>query len=177
MSIYIFGYGSLINMKENANQIKNPLKRKIVPVTVHGLKRQFNVSSQGGEYKVLGVKDTKDTKVKCNGILIKLRSAEEMAKLLDREKNYQPKWLDHKRLSFDYKKQLALNADDQIICFYPKAKYTLTKKAAEQLPIRPNYLNICLEGAAEISDIFLQDFAEMTEGLVFTPSHIYQHSK
>jgi hypothetical protein len=154
-------------MKENANEIKNPLKRKVVPVIVSGLKRQFNVSSHDGKYKVLGVKDTKDTKIKCNGILIKLRSAEEMARLLNREKNYQPKWLDHKRISFDYKKQLPLNPADQIICFYPKAKYTLTKKAAEHLPIRPNYLNICLEGAGEISDKFLQDFAEMTEGLVF----------
>jgi hypothetical protein len=157
MSIYVFGYGSLINMTENIREIS---KRKVVPVTVSGLKRSFNVSSIGGKYKVLGVKDIKNTKVKCNGILIKLRTAEEMAKLLEREKNYEPKWLDHKRISFDYKKHVALNPADQIICFYPKAKYTLTKKAAEQLPIRPNYLNICLEGASNLGEDFLQDFAD-----------------
>jgi hypothetical protein len=167
MSIYIFAYGSLINMKENTREIKT---RKVVPVMVTGLKRQFNVSSTGGKYKVLGVKETKNTKIKCNGILIKLRSAEEMAKLLEREKNYQPKWLDHKRISFDYKKHLDLKPDDQIICFYPQARYTLTKKAAEELPIRPKYLNICLEGARELGDKFLQDFAETTEGLVFKTS-------
>ena len=164
MSTYIFGYGSLINMQENANEINNPLKRKIWPVMVDGLKRSFNVSSTGGKYKVLGIKEVK--KNKCNGILIKLRTAEELAKLIEREKNYSTKWLDHKRISFPYKKQLTLNPDDQVIYFYPKAKYTLTKKAAEQLAIRPNYLTVCLEGAVDIGEDFLQDFAETTEGLV-----------
>jgi gamma-glutamylcyclotransferase (GGCT)/AIG2-like uncharacterized protein YtfP len=163
MSTYIFGYGSLINMKENTREIS---KRQIWPVMVDGLKRSFNVSSIGGKYKVLGIKEVKG-KSKSNGVLIKLRTAEELAKLIDREKNYSTKWLDHKRISFPYKKQLTLNPDDQVIYFYPKAKYTLTKKAAEQLAIRPNYLTICLEGAVVLGEDFLQDFAETTEGLVF----------
>ena len=166
MSTYIFGYGSLINMQENTNEISNPLKRKVWPVMVDGLKRSFNVSSTGGKYKVLGIKEVKG-KGKCNGILIKLRTAEELAKLIEREKNYSTKWLNHKRISFPYKKQLTLNPDDQVIYFYPQAKYTLTKKAAEQLAIRPNYLTVCLEGAVDLGEDFLQDFAETTEGLVF----------
>ena len=135
---------------------------------IDGLKRSFNVSSTGGKYKVLGVKEIKGkNKNKCNGVLIKINTAEELAKLMTREKNYEPRWLDHKRLSFPYKKSVDLKPADQIIYFYPQAKYTLTKKAAEQVPIRPNYLNICLKGATALGDDFLQDFAETTEGLVF----------
>ena len=172
MSIYVFGYGSLINMKENKAELNLNIKHKVVPVAVSGLKRSFNVSSQGGKYKLLGIKETKNSAIKCNGILIQIRNTEELAKIMEREKNYKPKWLDHKRISFPYNKQLALKPSDQIIYFYPKAKYTLTKKAAEDLSIRPNYLSICLEGATNLGEDFLKDFAETTEGLVFTPSRI-----
>lgn len=155
MSIYVFGYGSLINVKtcKELYQIKN---RIICPVTVSGMKRSFCVSSNGGKYKVLGVRESK--KNDCNGLLIKMNSAEELANLFKREKNYIAKPLDQVRILFNYKKQLTLTAADQIICFYPLKKYLLTKKNAETIKIKPNYLNTCLEGASEQGEDFLQDF-------------------
>lgn len=159
MSIYIFGYGSLINMKEN-KELKFIKRRIICPVMVNGLKRAFNVSSSN--YKVLGVKDTKDIQKKCNGILIKIDNAEEFAKILQREANYTPKELDLSRISFPYKKKITLHSDDKVLCFYPKSKFTLTQKNSKELDIRPEYLNICLTGASNFGKEFLQDFISTT---------------
>ena len=165
MSIYVFGYGSLINMPENKElSVKN--KRKICPVMVSGLKRSFNVitsSNTSAKYKVLGVKNSSDTKKRCNGILIEITDSEELAKLINREKNYTPKQLASKRISFPYKKHLSLTKADQIICFYPQAKYTLKKKEAAELKIRPKYLQICLAGARDFGEEFLHDFNETTD--------------
>ena len=159
MSIYVFAYGSLINMRDNKELfLKN--KRKICPVMVSGLKRSFNVSSSGGKYKVLGVKNSTDKNKQCNGILIEIDDSEELAKLIKREKNYTAKQLASERLSFPYKKHLSLTKADQIICFYPKAKYILKKKEASELKIRPKYLQICLAGARDFGEDFLHDFTE-----------------
>jgi len=159
MSIYVFGYGSLINMRENKElSVKN--KQKICPVMVSGLKRSFNVSSTGGKYKVLGVKNNSDTKKQCNGILIEITDSEELAKLIKREKNYTPRQLALERISFPYIKHLSLTKADQIICFYPQAKYTLKKKEASELKIKPKYLQICLAGARDFGEDFLHDFTE-----------------
>jgi hypothetical protein len=159
MSIYIFGYGSLINMKEN-RELNSKKRRIICPVMVDGLKRAFNVSSS--KYKVLGVKDTKNPNNQCNGILIKIDYAEELAKLLQREVNYTSKELDLARITFPYNKKLSFQPGDKVLCFYPKAKFTLTQKTSNQLNIRPNYLNICLNGAANFGKDFLQDFLDTT---------------
>ena len=159
MSIYVFGYGSLINMRDNKLLfLKN--KRKICPIMVSGLKRSFNVSSTGGKYKVLGVKESTDKNKQCNGILIEITDSEELAKLIKREKNYTPRQLTPERLSFPYKKYLSLNNTDQVICFYPQTKYILKKKEAAEIKIRPKYLQICLEGARDFGEDFLNDFTE-----------------
>ena len=159
MSTYIFGYGALINIK-NIKEIKYNKNRTICPVSVTGLKRTFNVISQNGQYKVLGVKDTPNKKQHCNGVLIKINTAEELAHLITREKKYEPKWLNPKRILFNYDKKIKLNPADHIIYFYPTPPNTLTQKAAKELDIRPNYLNNCLAGARDFGDVFLRDFIQ-----------------
>ena len=95
---------------------------------VTGLKRSFNVTSTGGKYKVLGVKESSDPTIKCNGVLFKIHHEEEMANLLRREKNYTPKLIDPKRILFEYKKQFVFKPADRVICFFPQAKHVLLKK-------------------------------------------------
>ena len=164
MATYIFGYGSLINMKENGNELSNPAIKKIWPVSVSGLKRSFNVVGKNGTYRLLGVKDVKTAF--CNGILFKV-SAKELEKIVDREKLYTPKLLAPDRILFNYNKELKLKElklkeEDRIICFYPQPKYILAKKT---IPLRENYLNICAEGAMNISPLFFEDFIATTHGL------------
>jgi ChaC-like protein len=163
MSVYIFGYGSLINKEELKNEFN--IKKKIIPVIVSGFTRSFDVSSSsssgssGGKYKVLGIKNKKGAW--CNGIVFKVNE-EELDKLIERESNYTIKTIEQNRISFDYGKQLTFKKDDQVLCFYPKPLYRLNKKQSTYRPIRPNYETICLEGARAFGSDFLRDFSETT---------------
>jgi hypothetical protein len=157
MAIYVFGYGSLINMQENKELT---LPRKSWPVVVNGLKRSLNV--HGKNHLVFGVKDVKTSH--CNGILFKVNAAE-LDRLQEREKLYTMKTLDKTRIDFPYKKKLKFKPADTIVCFYPQAKYVLTKKElAAKTSSQPlkmhNYLRVCHTGAAAISDDFCNDFMQ-----------------
>ena len=105
MTIYVFGYGSLINMKKSHHQIENPIVRKICPVMVKDLKRYFNVIGNGN-YRVLGVKDVPNSV--CNGIIYRVSEAE-LERLIEREKHYTPKLLDRQRIMFSYNKTIRWN--------------------------------------------------------------------
>jgi hypothetical protein len=158
MSIYVFGYGALINIntiKELDKEIDN--SKKFCPVIVKGLKRSLNV--EGKNNLVFGVKDVK-TAV-CNGVLFTVNE-NELARLQEREKLYKMKILDKKRVEFPYKKTLHFKPADTIVCFYPQAKYVLTKKElATKQPLQSQkYLSICQTGAAAISREFYNDFME-----------------
>ena len=156
MTIYVFGYGSLIHMQEN-KELTQP--KKCWPVMINGLKRSLNVN--GKNHLVFGVKDVKTAW--CNGILFKVNE-NELARLQEREKLYSMKTIDKKRVEFLYNKTLRFKPADQIVCFYPQAKYVLTKKelmAKEPLNMQ-GYLSICQTGASAISTDFYNDFLETT---------------
>ena len=162
MSIYVFGYGSLINKNELIKEMNK--NKKVIPVIVKGLKRSFIVSSKGGKYKVLGVRNSSSSKTECNGVLVKVNK-EELAELIEREKNYSIKQIKKDRLSFPYGKEVELKKEDTIFCFYPEPLFKLTKTQSERIPIRPNYLNICLEGAKALGEDFFNDFLKNTPGV------------
>jgi hypothetical protein len=158
MSIFIFGYGALINPREIKQIYPN---KKIYPAKVEGLKRVFNVETKDGRYKMLGVK--KSHRHWCNGVLFTVNE-NELAKLIQREKHYTPELLNKDQII--YKQSLPdFQPQDQIIYFLSKPPYRLTQKQADALPIKPGYLNKCLSGAAAISEPFLQDFVETTENI------------
>ena len=162
MTIYAFGYGSLINMPKNT-ELKNYLQKKICPVLVQGLKRTLNVHSKtGGNSRVFGVKDVKTAN--CNGVLFKV-AAPEIDALIRREQLYTMKYIAPERIAFPYGPKLKLKPTDQIICFYPIAKYVLPKKSLSAYPVKPAYLNICLEGAAQLGPEFFADFLDLTTGI------------
>jgi len=155
MTVYVFAYGSLLNKEQLKKEFNK--NKKVLPVIISGFTRYFNVSSSGGKYKVLGIKNKKGAQ--CNGILFTL-SEEELEKLIKREKNYSIKTIENKRVSFHYGKTIVLNENDQVLCFYPKPNYILTKKEADKIPIRPYYLTTCLEGAKSMGEDFLHDFVQ-----------------
>ena len=158
MSVYVFGYGALMNLAKTY-EIKIACRKKIYPVVVHGLKRSLNVLGGGTselKYKVFGVKDVKTAN--CNGILFKV-SQKELAALIAREQLYTPKMLEPKRISFAYALHpLHFKPADKIVCFYPQSKYVLPKKDLAAYPAKPGYLKICLDGAAEYGIEFFEDF-------------------
>jgi hypothetical protein len=162
--MYIFAYGALLNTKTGTKP------KKAWPVLVHGLKRSLNV--MGAKNKVFGVKEVSHSK--CNGILFKVNS-DELAKLQTREKLYTLEPLKQERIAFIYEEPQPqhqhqhhppkLNPSDQIFYFRPQAPYVLTKKEAATQPVSAKYINTCLDGAAKVSETFLQDFLTMTHGV------------
>lgn len=156
MSTYVFGYGSLINMEKNT-ELNNSIHKKICPVTVKGLKRSLNVN--GKNHRVFGVKDVKTSL--CNGILFKVTN-NELGNLIKREKLYNIKSLAKSRILFNYTKCVTFKPNDKVVCFYPIAKHILTKNKLDTKLINTNYLQICIEGASRIKNIFLDDFVKMT---------------
>lgn len=149
MSIYVFGYGALLNLK-TIKEIEST--KKICPVMVNGLKRALNV--KGKKQLVFGVKNVKTSN--CNGILFKVNETE-LARLQQREKLYTMKTLAKEQINFAYGKCLSLKPADQIICFYPKASLTKKELLDEERPISA-YLRNCKAGARAIGDTFFQDF-------------------
>ena len=159
MTIYVFGYGSLINMELN-KELTQP--KKITPVMVKGLKRSLNVIGPLNKQLVFGVKDVKTAN--CNGILIKVNLIE-LEKLQQREKLYTMKKLEKKRIDFYYNKSIKFNTYDEIICFYPQSKYVVPKTKLSSKPLIPRYIDICTEGAKQISTEFYDDFIATTYGI------------
>jgi hypothetical protein len=154
MPTYVFGFGSLINMK--ANKELDLTNKKICPVMVSGLKRMLNVSGPLSKHRVFGVKNAK--KQSCNGVLFAV-SDQELASLVKREKLYEMKRLRPAQIHFPYTKDpFQLMADDQIICFYPQTQNRLPKNRLQTKPISNAYLTICLEGAVQFGPEFLRDF-------------------
>jgi hypothetical protein len=158
MTIYVFGYGALLNLK-TVKEFSQP--KKSWPVLINGLKRSLNVMGQ--RHLVFGVKEVKTAW--CNGLLIKVNE-NELARLQEREKLYTMKTIDKKRVDFSYKKTLQFKPADQIVCFYPQAKYVLTKKElVTKIPLHiqsQHYVDNCKTGAAAVSTEFYEDFLETT---------------
>jgi hypothetical protein len=150
MSLYIFGYGSLINMTYN-KELNNPLERTIYPVKSRNMERSWNVCGKTKTY--MGVRNKKNFVI--NGILFKI-SEEELTKLINRETYYEPKIISFDRISF-YKDPLIFNCDDKIICFYSKPNNNNICS-----PKDLSYLYMCLEGCLKISKAFTKDFIENT---------------
>ena len=107
MTIYVFGYGSLINMELN-KELTQP--KKICPVMVKGLKRTLNVIGPLNKQLVFGVKDVKTSM--CNGILFKVNLIV-LEKIKQREKLYTMKPLGKERIVFHYKKSINFNKYDE----------------------------------------------------------------
>jgi len=158
MTIYVFGYGALLNLKTVKEFSQS---KKSWPVVMNGLKRSLNVMGQ--RHLVFGVKDVKTSH--CNGILFKV-NAEELARLQEREKLYTMKTIYKNRVDFAYEKTLQFKPVDQIVCFYPQAKYVLTKKElVTKIPLHmqsQHYVDNCKMGAAAVSTEFYEYFLETT---------------
>lgn len=161
---YVFGYGSLMNMLYNKELASDPMRR-MAAIRIKNLKRAWNVC--GAKEVFLGVKDKKGCE--SNGLLFQV-SQEELQKLKQRERLYTARPLDQRRIRF-YKGQtnIQLQPRDQVICFYPKQKFTQTVLAKVQKGKRKtckknfNYIQLCLEGTLQIGDEFTYDFLNTTQ--------------
>jgi len=156
MACYIFGYGSLINMLYNTEELPDAINRPVWPIMVNGLQRTKNVLLKDKKHVVFGVKD--HLTQSCNGILFPVNK-DELMRLRIREGLYDPIELPAERILPKYgpasQYNFVLNANLKIYCFYPKENALTT---SNKLPFLPGYLKICYDGCRRISDQFYKDF-------------------
>jgi hypothetical protein len=151
--LYVFGYGSLINVN-NTTEFMNKDKKIIIPLTLKNMKRSFCV--YGFKEIYLGVIEQENSL--CNGLLISISNSElEMLKI--REKYYDLKEMDISNILFNYNKKILFNKDDKIVLFYPKKEYIINKYDKN---ISKKYLQICVNGCIKYGIVFLYDFISQT---------------
>ena len=149
--IYIFGYGSLINIKTIA-ELDKTQKRTTCPVNISNLQRSWCVHGKSQTY--LGIKDT--CKFSCNGLLLSV-SPTELYDLCNREEFYTLKEIDKSRIKFVYGKTINLD-NDKIYSFYS----ITTNEPDETHPILNKYLYKCLIVCMQISKHFYNVFLQTT---------------
>ncbi len=152
MSIYVFGYGSLINMSENV-ELENYMQCEIIPVKIMGLQRKWNIHGENQTY--LGIIENDD--FWCNGIIFRV-SDKDLNYLDLREKYYEKRFIKKEKIKFyeDYDKNIVFIENDQIIYYHADPKYL--GSPSTKYPIKEEYLNICLIGCEKISKLFKMDF-------------------
>jgi gamma-glutamylcyclotransferase (GGCT)/AIG2-like uncharacterized protein YtfP len=143
-------YGSLLNEEELQNQ--GLWGHNVVPVKVFGFKRVFN---QEPSYRILKSQERAVLSIEFqnnswfNGIMIKDLDEAFFEALDMREIGYERIKVECKTYSGDFFND----------CFVYLGRND--KKNSEILP-NPEYLNLCLEGAKQISEEFYQDFINTT---------------
>ena len=155
MPTFIFGHGSLINMK-HTYEIYDSYSRAFAPVCVNNIKRSFNVCGDGVTY--LGI--TRTPNYKCNGIVFEV-DEKELAKLDMRERFYMRKQIDIDDIDFIRNISISLlKGEDIVYAYFPK--YNETHFPSEIFQINIDYIDICVRGCIDIDGEFLDEFVSQT---------------
>jgi len=163
---YIFGYGSLINMKYSKELNKND-NRIIIPVTINKLQRHWIYCKNDKIY--LGIKHNDNSKT--NGLIIEV-SDDELKHFDKRERYYNRIKLNINQIEYNYPLNNLSNSlldgklteSDNVFTYYPdklKCMYYIFNKSNKQAN---NYLIICLSGCLKVSHKFFIDFLLTTKG-------------
>ncbi|AYJ80247.1 gamma-glutamylcyclotransferase [Aliarcobacter cryaerophilus ATCC 43158] len=154
--MYLFGFGSLVNIKSAQNSFKNrELKKEdLIPVKIKGYKRVWNsIESICFEDKLVNgifLNIQKDENSSIFGVMIKI-SEEEFEVLKLREKNYS---------CITIKKEYVLNQklDDDLIAFMTTRDDKIAKNGDENCFIPSRYIQIVKDGVKNFSKEFQDNF-------------------
>lgn len=138
MKKYVFGYGSLINMKYS-KQLNKKNNRIIIPVVIKNLQRYLILCNNKNQY--FGVYDNPNYHT--NGILIEVDD-NELIKLDNRETYYNRYTVNNNRVIYKYTDN-KLNDDDIIYIYYPTNHNTIKTIYNNSEQVK-NYIIICFSG-------------------------------
>lgn len=155
--MYIFGYGSLVNINSAQKSFKRVLKHEdFIPVVINGFEKSWNSIEYiifEGEENIsngifLNLKENKNAKT--NGVLLKIDSDEfEFLKL--REKNYSCIKLPAKAFE-------GINTDEEIYTFMTTKEDKLAKAGQESCVIPKKYIGLLEEGLSSYDKEFQKEF-------------------
>ena len=163
--MYLFGFGSLVNIKSAQNSFKNrELKKEdLIPVKIRGYKRVWNsIESICFEKEIVNgifLNIQKDENSYIFGVMIKI-SEEEFEVLKLREKNYS---------CVTIKKESVINQklDDDLIAFMTTKEDKIAKIGQENCFIPSRYIEIVKEGVKNFSKEFQDNFEDIFSNFQF----------
>ena len=163
--MYLFGFGSLVNIKSAQNSFKNrELKKEdLIPVKIRGYKRVWNsIESICFEKEIVNgifLNIQKDENSYMFGVMIKI-SEEEFEVLKLREKNYSCVTI-KKEDTFNQ------NLDEDLIAFMTTKEDKIAKIGQENCFIPSRYIEIVKEGVKNFSKEFQDNFEDIFSNFPF----------
>jgi hypothetical protein len=163
--MYLFGFGSLININSAQKSFQRVLKQEdLIPVQIKGFQRVWNAleSVKFDEDLVNGVflNIEKNPQNTLYGVVIKI-TAQELEVLKLREKNYSC-------INISFKDVLNRDFDSDLIAFMTINKEKIAKKDDENCFIPSKYIDILNEGLKNYDEFFVNDFKKCLENLPFS---------
>jgi len=157
MTIYIFAYGSLINIKY-IKELNKSTDRIIKPIIINNLQRHWILCKNNKIY--LGIRYKKSYKT--NGIIFNV-SEDELQRLDNRETYYTRIKINKDLLDFKYI-NIILKEDDIIYAYFPNPKVSTLSLYDKYNEHCKKYLIKCLSGCLKFGRMFFVDFLKMTYG-------------
>ncbi len=163
--MYLFGFGSLVNIKSAQNSFKNrELKKEdLIPVKIRGYKRVWNsIESICFEKEIVNgifLNIQKDENSYIFGVMIKI-SEEEFEVLKLREKNYSCVTIKKEDI-------FNQNLDKDLIAFMTTRDDKIAKIGQENCFIPSRYIEIVKEGVKNFSKEFQDNFEDIFSNFPF----------
>lgn len=155
--MYIFGYGSLININSAQKSFKRKLQTKdFLPVVLYGYEKVWNsieyieFENEKKVYEGIFLNLQKNPKANTNGIVIKI-TEEEFQFLKQREKNYSC-------LTLDVADIFGLETDEKIYTFITTKEDKIANKSNTKCVIPKRYIDLLEEGISFYDDKFKKEF-------------------
>ena len=163
--MYLFGYGSLINLSSAQNSFKRVLTQDdLIPVKIKGYERVWNaIESIQFDNEIvngifLNIKKNKNSVL--NGVMIKI-SQEELEILKLREKNYSC-------VVIEAKDVIDNKVDSDLIAFMTTNKEKLAKVGDNNSFIPTKYIEVVKSALKNYDDNFKKEFEKSFENYPFT---------
>lgn len=162
--MYLFGFGSLININSAQKSFQRVLKQEdLIPVQIKGFQRVWNAleSIKFDEKPVDGVflNIKKSPQNTLSGVVIKI-TAQELEILKLREKNYSC-------INISFKDVLNREFDSDLIAFMTTNEEKIAKRNDKSCFIPSKYIDIVTEGLKNYDEFFVNDFKKCLENLPF----------
>ena len=163
--MYLFGFGSLINIKSAQKSFTRELSQNdLIPVTIKGYKRVWNSIENikfedNKELNGVFLNLKKDENATVNGVIIKITQNEfEILKL--REKNYS-------QIKIKANDILDYDLDEDVIAFMTTNDEKIAKKGDEHCFIPSLYIDILTSSFENYSDGFVKEYKKSLEDFPF----------
>lgn len=162
--MYLFGYGSLINLVSAQKSFKRELKQEdLIPVTVKGYEKTWNsiehIQFDGVDVNGVFLNLKKGDDLSTNGVVVKITD-EELELLKLREKNYTCITIPASAAN--------INLDSDMIAFMTTNEEKIAKVGDESCFIPANYIKILTDSFEFYDEAFVNEYKKCLENYPFS---------